>query len=413
MLSLSQLIAKIRLQSVLREKWGLFSWLTIPIIIVFLMSFITGGGSQDESRGTLLVTDLDDSFVSNLLVNSLSQGELSSWIGIKKINAEEAQDIMQAGDASAWLTIQADFADDFLNQQPTTLQLVKNPAQTVIPDLIESALLLFTDAGGYIQQLFSDELATIAAINSNNDLSDLEFTALSLSIRDRIEVFAMSLDPLLIELKERAPDNEESTPSVGFGLLMFPGAIMMALLFSISSLAMLIWDDLRSGVLTRLSASSRGISAYFLGQQWAVLVIFGFMVLLLSVLGGLYFDLPLRQWPLLIIGLVISGFVMWQILLSLVLLMPTQRSANIVVNAAIFPILMLGGSFFPMEALPDWLAQIGLYFPNGYFLQAIKDALFNQNNYLMTAGLIAVAMIVLFWLINRALLNRLTRRNNA
>lgn len=413
MLSLSQLIAKIRLQSVLREKWGLFSWLTIPIIIVFLMSFITGGGSQDESRGTLLVTDLDDSFVSNLLVNSLSQGELSGWIGIKKADTKEAQDIMQAGDASAWLTIQADFADDFLNQQPTQLSLVKNPAQTVIPDLIESALLLFTDAGGYIQQLFSDELATIAAINSNNDLSDLEFTALSLSIRDRIDVFADNLDPLLIELKERQTEQETNSPSVNFGLLMFPGAIMMALLFSISSLAMLIWEDLQSGVLTRLSASSRGLSAYFLGQQWAVLAIFSGVVLLLTVLGGLYFGLPVQQWPLLIIGLVISGFVMWQILLSLVLLMPTQRSANIVVNAAIFPILMLGGSFFPMEALPDWLAQIGLYFPNGYFLQAIKDALFNQNNYLMTAGLIAAGTIVLFWLINRALLNRLTRRNNA
>lgn len=413
MLSLSQLIAKIRLQSVLREKWGLFSWVTIPIIIVFLMSFITGGGSQDESRGTLLVTDLDDSFVSNLLINSLSQGELSSWIGIKKINAEEAQDIMQAGDASAWLTIGDNFADDYLKQRPTTLTLVKNPAQSVIPDLIESALMLFTDAGDYLQQLFSEELATIAGINNSDNFSDLEFTALSLSIRDRIEVFADSLDPLLIELKERAQEDKNTSTSVNFGLLMFPGAIMMALLFSISSLAMLIWADLQAGVLIRLNASSRGLNAYFLGQQWAVLVIFGAMVAVLSVLGGLYFGLPLRQWPLLIIGLVVSGFVMWQILLSLVLLMPSQRSANVVVNAAIFPILMLGGSFFPMEALPDWLAQIGLYFPNGYFLQAIKDALFNQNNYLMTAGLIAAGTIVLFWLINRVLLNRLTRRNNA
>jgi len=411
-MSLSFLSAQVRLRSVLREKWGIISWLSIPIVIVFLMSFITGGGNQGESRGTLLVTDLDDSFVSNLMVNSLSQGELSSWIGIKKVSTEEAQDIMQSGDASAWLTIQENFADNYLNQQPTTLSLVKNPAQSVIPDLIESALLLFTDAGDYLQQLFSEELATIAAINDSNDLSDLEFTALSLSIRDRIDVFADSLDPLLIELKERPQENDEASASVNFGLLMFPGAIMMALLFSISSLAILIWEDLQSGVLTRLSATSRGLSAYYFGQQWAVLVIFGGIVLLLSVLGGLYFGLPVQQWPLLIIGLLVSGFVMWQILLSLVLLMPTQRSANIVVNAAIFPILMLGGSFFPMEALPDWLAQIGMYFPNGFFLQAIKDALFNQQNYLLSAGLIAVAIIGVFWLINRALLSRLTRQNN-
>ncbi|KAA3638602.1 MAG: ABC transporter permease [Proteobacteria bacterium] len=359
-----------------------------------------------------MVTDLDDSFVSNLMVNSLSQGELSGWIGIKKVNAEDAKKIMQAGDASAWLTIEQDFADNYLKQQTSRLKLVKNPAQTVIPDLIESALLLFTDAGGYLQQLFGDELATIATINDSNDLSDLEFTALSLSIRDRIDVFADSLNPLLIELKERQQESDNDSPSVSFGLLMFPGAIMMALLFSISSLAMLIWSDLKSGVLTRLAASSHGLSAYFLGQQWAVLVIFTGIVLLLAILGGLYFGLPVRQWPILIIGLVISGFVLWQMLLSLVLLMPTQRAANIVVNAAIFPILMLGGSFFPMEALPDWLAQIGLYFPNGYFLQAIKDSLFNQQNTLLSATFVAIGLGLLFWLINRALLSRLMRHNN-
>src|SRR5690606_13875904 len=115
----------------------------------------------------------------------------------------------------------------------------------------------------------------------------------------------------------------------------------------------------------------------------AVLAIFTLLVLTFVLLGGSYFNIPLKQWPILVVGLVFAGMVMWQLLLVLALMLNSQKSANIVVNAAIFPILMLGGSFFPFEAMPDWLAAIGIYLPNGWLIQTLKDYLISDN----TAGL--------------------------
>jgi len=32
----------------------------------------------------------------------------------------------------------------------------------------------------------------------------------------------------------------------------------------------------------------------------------------------------------------------------------------------LFPLMMMGGSFFPLDALPNWLADIGRLSPNGF-----------------------------------------------
>jgi len=406
-------IAGIRIKGVLAEKWGLFSWFIIPVIIVFLMSLITSGGDSEEPRGELLVTDLDNTMLSSMLTGAFSQGELSNWVGIKNVDQSTAAEIMQAGHASAWLTIPENFSRDFLNQNDTRLSLVKNPAQMILPDLIESAIQLMVDAGGFSQQLLGEELALLSKSFKQKTVSDTEISMLSISLKNRIDQFSDYFDPLLIELTEKLDDQSEpQDTAISFGLLMFPGAVMMSLLFSIASLVMLIWDDHQAGVISRLSASARGLNSYFWGQHVAVLAIFTLLVLTFVLLGGSYFNIPLKQWPILVVGLVFAGMVMWQLLLVLALMLNSQKSANIVVNAAIFPILMLGGSFFPFEAMPDWLAAIGIYLPNGWLIQTLKDYLISDNTAGLWLPLLAgFTVFIGFAFINQRLLQRLVTKN--
>ncbi len=411
--NLTKTIAAIRIKEIMSEKWGLISWFTIPLIIVFLMSLITSGGDSDDPRGELLVTDLDNTMLSNMLTGAFAQGELSTWIGIKKSDQATAEKIMQAGNASAWLTIPENFTDDFLNLRTTHLQLIKNPAQTILPELIESALQLVVDAGGYSQQLLGEEFELLSKSFNQKNVADAEISLLSISLKNRIAQFSDYINPLLIELTEKIDDEpEQQATTVSFGLLMFPGAVMMALLFSIASLVMLIWNDHQAGVISRLSATAKGLNSYFWGQQLAVLVLFSILVMAFILLGDSYFNIPLQQWPILAVGLVFSGMVMWQLMLLLALMLSSQKSANIVVNASVFPILMLGGSFFPLEAMPDWLANIGIYLPNGWLIQALKDYLFSDSIAGMWLPLLAgLAILIVFAFINRRLLKRLVTKN--
>jgi ABC-type multidrug transport system permease subunit len=48
------------------------------------------------------------------------------------------------------------------------------------------------------------------------------------------------------------------------------------------------------------------------------------------------------------------------------MLAPNAHSANLVTSLLLFPLLMIGGSFFPLAALPDWIAAIGRKSPNGF-----------------------------------------------
>jgi len=67
----------------------------------------------------------------------------------------------------------------------------------------------------------------------------------------------------------------------------------------------------------------------------------------------------------------------------------------------LFPLLMIGGSFFPLEVLPNWLAAIGRWSPNGFVADKLTTELIaasawtmNLNSWLivMAAGLVGFGL---------------------
>ena len=127
----------------------------------------------------------------------------------------------------------------------------------------------------------------------------------------------------------------------------------MSMLFAAMSLAMNFWEDKANGILPRLSASPGGLSAYVNGKLLHCMMTFLLLGVVLLTVGVFAFDLPVSLLPVMLLWLVFSGVVMWLLMLVFTLLMPSRKSANIVVNAAVLPMAMLGGAFFPAEAMPD------------------------------------------------------------
>jgi ABC-type multidrug transport system permease subunit len=408
-------VAKNRFTRMIREKWGLISWLAIPMIIVFLMSLIAGSGGG-QLTGRLLITDKDDSVVSQFLTGAFNQGPLAEIFTAEQVNDQEGKALMDAGEASAWITIPTGFGQAFIDNQATSLQLMKNPAQSILPQMVETSMELLVDAATYLQIIFADELAVLKPMVEQTQFNDADLVALTLGIKQQVERLEDTLFPPQLELLERQlaqvqPDSDQ--PPMSFGLLMFPGAIFMALIFAANSLAVSIWDDASNGVIPRLASTPSALGGYFNGQVMAAVGILGLLTTVLSVLGSWYFALPFAQLPLMILWLVFSGLVIWMLFAALALLMPTSKVANITVNATTFPLLMLGGSFFPMESMPPWLAQMGQFLPNGFLLNGLKDWTVRgeaPSEALLMPGLIGLSMLLVFWLLNRHLLNQLVHK---
>ena len=56
----------------------------------------------------------------------------------------------------------------------------------------------------------------------------------------------------------------------------------------------------------------------------------------------------------------------------------TQHGANMLSTMILFPLMMIGGSFFPFEAMPSGMAAVGRWTPNGLALLHLKEILFGQ-----------------------------------
>jgi ABC-type multidrug transport system permease subunit len=74
--------------------------------------------------------------------------------------------------------------------------------------------------------------------------------------------------------------------------------------------------------------------------------------------------------------------------------------------AITLPLMMIGGSFFPFEAMPSGMAFIGRLTPNGWALEQLKRVLLDtvelQSIALSFVGLLVVGLF-LFLLIARRL----------
>lgn len=410
---MSMTVAKHSILKTWREKWGLISWLVIPLMMVFLMSLMAGGGPSPTPHGKVLVTDKDQSMLSQFLLGSIGQGPTAEFFTVKVVKEAEAQTLMDAGEASAWLMIEKNFMDDYLNKKPTTITLRKNPAQTILPNMVETGMDVMVDAADYLQMLFADELQKINKMVSTGKYNDADLVVLTLAIKAAIEDVEDTLMPPQIKLEEKTVEAEsDDKPAFNFALMMFPGAVFMSLLFAGMGMAMSFWDDKVNGVLPRLVSTPSGIFHYFVGKTTHAKVMFLTVSVVLMVVGVAYFDVNVTLLPLLIFWLVFSGVVIWQLLLFFSLLMPSRKSANIIVNAAMMPLAMLGGSFFPAEAMSDGLAKIGSYLPNGMLLKAIKDVMIRGEAWqsaLLWPFVIGLVMALVFWFINLKMVKKLAQ----
>ena len=153
-----------------RDPLALLVWLAIPMAIAGLLNLAFGGGSGSVPRAKVLVVDQDDTFLSQFLLGAMGQqqgGELP--FEAEGVTLEEGEARIEDGDASALLVIPAGFAEALLEETPIELRLVKNPAQTILPNIVEEASKLLL--GGELP-LWGGAFAT-ASHSVSNRSSDL------------------------------------------------------------------------------------------------------------------------------------------------------------------------------------------------------------------------------------------------
>ena len=410
-MSFTTTVSRNALKKLFTEKWQLAMFLIIPLMMGGLFSLISGSGGQPKPVGTLLITDHDNSNLSQLLIAGFKQGPMAEMFITKTIkDTQEAANIMDKGKASVWLQIEAGFAQNYVDNKPTTIKLVKNPSQNILPQIAETAVTLMADGGHYIQLLFADELKQFSDLLDGKNVSDVDTATMSVQIKHTMGSLEEQLFPPQIKAVKKQKLVEKSS-NKSFMLLMFPGILFMSLLFSSQGMALEFWKDKSQGISSRLLSSPSGLSQYLNGKLMASILIYILIALVIGMLGIALLHLELTRILILTLWLMLSGMVILSMMLFVCLLMPSEKSASVVTTAMVFPLMMLGGSFFPFDAMPKWMVAIGQYLPNGYMLQSFNQWFIHDEalSVLATPATVAIIFIGLFWFINKSLLPKFAR----
>jgi ABC-type multidrug transport system permease subunit len=379
-----------------RDPLALATSFGIPLVLVTLITVVFGGG-QATPQGRLLVADEDKTLLSQALMSAFSREPLSKMLVIETTGREQGRRRMDHGDASALLVIPSGFQNAFLLNQPFQLQLVTNPAQEILPRIVEETLSIVVDGGFYVQRMAAVPLRSLITPGQAPD--DQTVARASVAFSQLGRTLSKYVSPPLIDLDLHVAAEPRASPNIA--AIFLPAMLFMGLLFIGNAHALDIWREQAWGTLRRLATTPASLGT-LLGGRLISLALILVGVALAGVAGMRWFaHVPVASVFLATLWLVLSGTAFYLLLVAIAVHASSQRSANVIGNLVVFPLSLLGGSFFPFEMMPDWMARIGRFTPNGWAVMQFKafvDGSAHTQNFVAGAVYMGIAGSLLFFL---------------
>lgn len=365
-----------------RDPVGLLIWIGIPILIGGLLTMVTGGRSGVQPKAKVLVVDQDDSLVSSLLKNGATQA--GGLIELEEVELEPGRKRVNNGKATALLIIPEGFGQAVINETPTTLQLFTNPSETILPGIVEETMSILVDGTFYMHRVAGEEIKTaLGGPEEGAGAFDPQvISGLSVSINAIIGRIGTYVNPPAIAITappaEASEEAAEEKEPITLALLFLPSMLFMSLLFMSQGFSMDLWQERDQHTLRRVIVSPQSSMAFLSGKLLGGAGIVLLVSTVALVVGYAYFRLNVALLPLALLWCVLSGVMLSTMMIVMQLFTSSQKAGGVVSMAVIFPLMMIGGNFFPFEAMPDWMVSIGRLTPNGWAMVQLKSILYDR-----------------------------------
>ncbi|MDH3751322.1 MAG: hypothetical protein OEU40_12060, partial [Gammaproteobacteria bacterium] len=118
----------------------------------------------------------------------------------------------------------------------------------------------------------------------------------------------------------------------------------------------------------------------------------------------LYHGVSWAKFPSSLVWVALSGVALFSWFAALQMLFSNQNTASVISSMLLFPLLMAGGSFFPLAVLPGWIAAIGRLSPNGFVVDKLTSEItevgawiIDVNSWLIVAAAAASGLSICAW----------------
>lgn len=399
---MSFLLAALRkdLLARLADRAALAMWFGIPLILGGLMSLAFGGSSGPSPKAVVWLVDQDESFVSELLAGALDNPDMP--LSVEPVELEDGSARIEDGQGSALIVIPAGFGQAVLEETPTELAITTNPAQTILPGIVTGLTDSLSEAHFYLHRLVGGPLQTMVdGPGAGNSLfPDPELIAMTLEINGIVSTLQDLLFPPLIEVTAAPLPPKQSEP-VDPGTMLLPGIVLMSLMFIAQTMADELWAEHDAGTWSRLLTCPLGVGQLLLSKLLSGTIVMGLVGGLGLGVGFLLFDLSLARLPLALAWTLLVAPALLALFFLAASLASSRRASNLVTSLVLFPLIMAGGSFFPFDAMPGFMASFGRLTPNGAAVTGL-DAILNDGvgpaSLLSTLGILLAGAALCFGL---------------
>ncbi len=361
-------------------------WLThlaVPFVITALLGLAFGAGRGERGspgRIRFALVDEDRSPLTQLLRGVMNQGEAGRRLEPVFLARAEALRQIADNQLSAVVIIPAHFTRDYLEgRAPAALELIKNPARSIHPAVLEELLGVVVTGLNALARNLAPEFPAWREVFA--DPPDYRQVAdLILRAGEKIEALGRYLDPPLITYNKDVRAGEART-GAGVNLFGFVliGMATMFLLFQANVGIEDLHREFAGRTFERYHTLQEGLMRFLAAKG-----VFVGVVLLLSAGfmlggGGLAFGIRWRhplEMSLLVLGFAVFGAGYAAVFAAL---LADVRRADALSNLIAMGLGLAGGCAFPAQALPAFMREhITPYLPSAWLVEGLRGLEFGN-----------------------------------
>ncbi len=187
--------------------------------------------------------------------------------------------------------------------------------------------------------------------------------------------FAIARTPTLFALQT----HEVNARNVRYIDFLLPGVVALAVMqMAVFSVAFLFTDYKEKGILKRLIATPMKPLQFVTANVLTRLLVAVAQTLILVGTGILIFHSQVvGAWWLIVLIAVLGGVMFLGLGFTISGIAKTVDAVPAIANLIVFPMMFLGGVFFPTDAMPSWLQNVVQYLPLTYFSHAFREVMAN------------------------------------
>ncbi|MDR0550175.1 MAG: ABC transporter permease [Deltaproteobacteria bacterium] len=148
-----------------------------------------------------------------------------------------------------------------------------------------------------------------------------------------------------------------------------------------------VFDEIQAAPISRF--------AYVFGETLAGLTRVIIAVLIVVILAFL-FGIRLSYGPLFWLAIALNGFAFASLGVAMAMLVKSHADQSLLTNFIVTPMAFLGGTFFPLEGLPQWAQSLLYFLPLSHAAHAARAAAFGQTPNVSDFLILVVSCLLFF-----------------